>query len=188
MRHRAPIELALHPGDQRFTRCGVRPRHSRRRHHASPKFPDDFFADLCMVAELSQIQLVQHQIGGLQFCVVATDTILIDLSLAVQSAFEALTVAVRADWPGDKGHRSERHTTDDEKSRIHRYLRRLGLQLGHHLDVNHITRFGGLRRGCCGRARLLLRNERKLAFGARDYEPDADAGPRRKVFVEGVME
>ena len=58
--------------------AGVRPRHSGRRHHPGAKFPDDFFADLRMVAEVRQVQLVEQQVGRLQLCVVAAHAILVD--------------------------------------------------------------------------------------------------------------
>ena len=78
MRGRAAIELALHPADQRLERGRIRPPHAGRRHHAGAQLADDFFADLRVVAEVREIELVEQQVRRLQPRVVAGHTVLVD--------------------------------------------------------------------------------------------------------------
>jgi hypothetical protein len=59
IRDGAAIKLILHPSDQGIHRRCIRPSSSHRRHHARPKFPDDFFSDFRVVAKMRKVQLIQ---------------------------------------------------------------------------------------------------------------------------------
>jgi hypothetical protein len=77
MGDRTPIELILHPANERLHRVRIRTTHSGGRHHPGPKLADHLFADFCVIAETSEIQLVQEQVGRLRLRVVAHYTVLV---------------------------------------------------------------------------------------------------------------
>ena len=54
----------------------VGPRRARRRHLVRAEFGNDFFPDLGIAADMLEIQLVDHEAGGLARLVVASDAVL----------------------------------------------------------------------------------------------------------------
>ena len=68
------IELVLEPADQRLVGGRIRPPRTRRRHHAGPKFSHDLFPDSRVVADMGDVERVQHQVRRLQALVVAAHT------------------------------------------------------------------------------------------------------------------
>ena len=59
--------------------CGIiRTRHSRGRHHACPQLPYNLFPFLGMIANMREVQFVQHQARSLQLLVMAGDAVLIE--------------------------------------------------------------------------------------------------------------
>ena len=73
-----PVELILQPNAQRLVSGRIRPRRTRRRHHAGPKFSHDFFPYCRVVPHTGEVERVQHQTRGLQPLIVAAYTVLID--------------------------------------------------------------------------------------------------------------
>ncbi len=77
MRRVRLIERGLKPGDQPVDLGLIRPRHALRRHHAAAQLAHHLLPRLGVLAGMVDVQLVEHQPGGLGSFVVAGDAILI---------------------------------------------------------------------------------------------------------------
>ena len=72
------VQFLLHESDHGFHHRRTRTRHARGRHHSSAQLADHFFADLGMLRQLGEVQLIQHQPRRFQTLIVTDDAILID--------------------------------------------------------------------------------------------------------------
>jgi hypothetical protein len=78
MRDRGAIELALDAGNQRLHGRRIRTARSSWRHQARPQLSDDLFSHLRVVADMREVEILEHEIPGLEPRAVTGDAVLIE--------------------------------------------------------------------------------------------------------------
>ncbi len=103
MRRRRAVEFVFERYGQRFVSCGVRARQTGWRHHARAQLAHHFFPLLGVLANVREIQLVEHQARGLQFLVVTGDAVLIENGALRKQRTRGLA-------PGHRGREQKYHS------------------------------------------------------------------------------